>query len=703
MPHPSWKFFRAGGFDQVRIDTGTDVVYLNELDPKLWVALSCPTKGMEFDAHTLELLDLDQDGRIRVPEVLAAAKWTTSMLKNPDDLTKGASELPLDAINTSSNEGQQLLASARQLLINLGKKDATTIGPGDVGDTVKIFSKTLFNGDGVVPPEAAGDDTATAQAIKDIAGCVGSLKDLSGLEGVNQAKLDQFFAEATAFLAWSKTLDGAADPAGFDAFKAVKGKIDDFFSRCALASMDARAAASLNPADAEYTALAGSDLSATTAKLLAMPVAKIEAGRALPLTDGLNPAWAAAIAKLRELTVKPLLGEKAALSFAEWVKISAGMAAQEAWQATKPAGTIEKLGAARLSELTAGPVKAAIDALMKKDQALEPELKAITSVDKLTHFHRDLFSFLNNFVAFRDFYTRKGKAIFQAGTLYLDGRSCELCLRVDDPARHAALATLSMAHLAYCDLTRKGSTEKLQIVAAFTGGDSDFLIVGRNGIFYDRKGQDWDATITKIIEQPISVRQAFWSPYKRVAKFVEDQINAFASAKDKESHDLTTADVTKKTGEGKPPTAFDIGKFAGVFAALGLAVGMIGSAMAAIFTGFLGLKLYLMPLALLGAMMVVSGPSMLLATMKLRKRTLGPLLDACGWAINARANINIPFGASLTRLATLPAGSQRSLTDPYAQKRTPWVTYLVLLAIAGTGLWLWWSGHIALWLATLKG
>src|SRR5687768_9095284 len=111
MTH-AWRFFRAGGFDQVRIESGADIANLEQLDPKLWVALSCPTKGLEFEAHTLELLDADKDGRIRVPEVLAAAKWTTAMLKNPDDLSKAAADLPLDAINTASDEGRQLLASA---------------------------------------------------------------------------------------------------------------------------------------------------------------------------------------------------------------------------------------------------------------------------------------------------------------------------------------------------------------------------------------------------------------------------------------------------------------------------------------------------------------------------------------------------------------------------------------------------------------
>src|SRR2546428_10441270 len=98
----AWRFFRAGGFDQVRLDSAADLAALDQLDQKLWVALACPTTGLEFDSRTLALIDLDNDGRIRPPELIAAAKWVCSLLKNPDDLLKSSSSLPLSAINDAS-------------------------------------------------------------------------------------------------------------------------------------------------------------------------------------------------------------------------------------------------------------------------------------------------------------------------------------------------------------------------------------------------------------------------------------------------------------------------------------------------------------------------------------------------------------------------------------------------------------------------
>jgi len=709
-----WRFNRLGGFDQVVIEAGDDICQLPELDQKLWAALSCPTKGVEFDQHTLNLLDTDGDGRIRVPEVLAAVKWACGVLKEPGDLLKSSEGLPLAAINDASDEGRQVLASARRILANLGKADAALITPAETADTNKIFAKTRFNGDGVVPP-AATDDASVAKAITDIMACVGAVPDRSGADGIDQALCDKFFTEAADHLAW--WAQGEADaanllPLGKDTeqaaavFAAVKAKVDDYFTRARLAGFDERAAAPLNPAEADYTALALKTLSTATAELAAFPVARVEADRALPLNKGLNPGWSDALAALREQVVKPLLGAVDELTEAQWSGISARFAAHSAWHAAMRGAIVAPLGVARVKELVGGNARAAIDALIAQDKELEAEANAIASVDRLVHYYQHLDTLLHNFVSLRDFYTPGKKAIFQAGTLYLDGRSCELCINVNDIAAHSALATLSMTYLAYCECRRRGGNEKMTVAAAFTGGDADNLRVGRNGVFYDRHGADWDATIVKIIEHPISVSQAFWSPYKRIARMISEQIEKFAGERDKAveasaAKGVSDASASAQAGKG-PAAPFDIGKFAGIFAAIGLAVGAIGTALASVLTGFLGLTWWQMPLAFVGLVIVISGPSMLMAYMKLRQRNLGPMLDANGWAVNTQAKINIPFGSTLTGTAVLPRGAQRSMQDPFAEKRRPWKFYLFLLALLIAAGALWEKGYITRWMDALQ-
>jgi hypothetical protein len=687
----SWRFFRAGGFDQVLLDTGADLMALDELNQKLWVALACPTTGLEFDVNTLALIDTDKDGRIRAPELIEAVKWAGTRLKNPDDLLKSAPELELSAINGGTADGRQLLASARQILANLGKKDATVITLEDTSDTARIFALTRFNGDGIVCTDSTEDDTCK-RTIEDIMDCLGSETDRSGKPGVNQAKVDHFFEEAQAYSDWWKQAEahpailplGASTSVAAPTYLAIKAKVDDFFTRCRLAAFDSRAVNALNREEKDYLIFAAKDVTLAWDEIASFPLAQVGADKPLPLENGLNPAWASAMTHFAMEIVRPLLGLKPFITESDWGTLTAMFAPYEAWIRTKGGPKVEKLGIDRVREVLSGKDRETITALIAQDMALEPESSAIAAVERLVRYHRDLYKLVNNFVSFRDFYGRKEKAIFQAGTLYLDQRSCDLCLRVEDPGKHAMMAGLSGTYLAYCDCVRKGSDEHMQIVAAFTNGDSDNLMVGRNGIFYDRKGRDWDVTISKLIANPISIRQAFWMPYKKVARMIEEQIakraaNADQAANARLAQRLEKVERAAEKGPApvpEPPKKMDTG----MIAAMGVGAAGIGGMVGGLLTGFLNLK-GLMPIGILAIILIISCPSMILAWLKLRKRNLGPLLDANGWAVNAKARLNVPFGASLTRVAALPPGAHHDLMDPFAEKKRPWALYCTLLVV----------------------
>ncbi|MEY4766541.1 MAG: hypothetical protein RI907_3214 [Pseudomonadota bacterium] len=702
-PH-SFRFFRVGGFDQVRLDRGADLANLAQLDQKLWVALSCPVKGVEFDARTLALIDSDADGHVRAPELIAAIDWAIAHLKSADTLVKGG------ALALADIGDPVLEAAARNVLSSLGKGSATSISVEDCADIVKIFAGMAANGDGVV--DGAGQAADVQAAIALMIDKLGGVADRGGAKGVDRATVERFFAEAAALQAWRQAAphdaDGLPDLAGaHDAVKAVRDKVDDYFMRVRLSAFDPRAEGLLNASEDHFKALSAKLLAGGGADVAALPLALVRAGAALPLKQGVNPAWADAIEAMRVKLVQPLLGERESLTEAEWADLRGRIGAHEAWLGAKPATPLDAVDEAALAGMLAGDLQARLMDLVAQDEAAAEQAARISEVERLVHYVRDLARLANNFVSFTDFYTRRDKASFQAGTLYMDGRSADLCVKVLDAGKHAALATMSGVYLAYCDCTRPG--EKMTVAAAFTAGDSDQLMVGRNGIFYDRQGRDWDATITKIVEHPISIQQAFWSPYKRVVRLIGEQVQKFAAAKAKASEDMTGTAVAKAGDKAHaltpaaaaapakeaPPAPFDVAKFAGIFAAVGLAVGAIGTALASVLTGFMGLKVWQMPLALIGLMLIISGPAVALAFFKLRNRNLGPILDANGWAVNTRARINIPFGTALTQLAALPAGAERALVDPYAEKSSPWPKVILALAVvAGAVGYALWSGLI---------
>ncbi|MEO8703668.1 MAG: hypothetical protein ABI867_26700 [Kofleriaceae bacterium] len=680
-----WKIYRSGGVDQVAIKTREDLENLETLDPKLWIALSMPTKGVYCDARTLELLDSDKDGHVRRPEVLAAVAWTRTAYKDPATLLAGGDIVALDKLA----EGP-VLTGARRLLANLGKSDDKQVTLADATNAAAMFIDTKFNGDGVVPADAAEGDVRAV--IEDIMTTHGSTPDRSGKPGIDKVRADAYFAEAKAYVTWHDSAGAAVTKiaGAATAVAAVRAKVDDFFVRCRLAKFDARAAIALAPADAELAALSTKSLSLTSPEIAVLPLAKIAGDAKLPLDGTVNPAWQAMIAKLATDAV-PLVGAVKSLTEADWDKLVALCAEHATWTAAKPAGSVESIGVDKLRAALAH--EPAVAEALEKDLAVKPEVDSIADVEKLCRYQRDLATVLANYVNFSKFYSKQG-AVFQAGTLYLDARGCTLVFEVVDAAKHATLAPMAGAYLAYCDCTRAGADKKT-IAAAFTAGDVDNLFVGRNGVFIDRDGHDWQATIVKVVDNPISIRQAFWAPYKKLARSIEERIAKRAAAAEAESQSRLDASGAVVTEVGQVPPAkpeekkgIDIG----TVAALGVAVGGIAAVVVAIMGGIFGLGKWF-PIGLLGIMLAVSSPSMLLAFMKLRRRNLGPLLDANGWAINALTRINVPFGTALTDRATLPPGSERSLKDPYAEKKRPWLAYFVILAILVLGA-VWYFGKL---------
>ena len=341
----------------------------------------------------------------------------------------------------------------------------------------------------------------------------------------------------------------------------------------------------------------------------------------------------------------------------------------------------------------------------KEENELSAGKAVYADLRKLLLIHRDFYRLLKNFVTFEDFYDTKKTdvASFQAGTLVIDQRACHLCIRVNDIVKHDVQAPLSGIYLIYCNCENKKTGKTMQIVAAMTQGEIKNLSVGKNAIFYDNDGVDYDATVFKIIDNPISIRQAFWTPYRKLSNWIEEKINKSAAEKDaKVMGDVTTKVETTKIEETGAPSdskkqAFDIAKFAGIFAAIGMALGMIGTMLVSVAKGWVTLTWWQQILVFCAILLIISGPSMIMAWLKLRRRNLAPVLNANGWAVNADTIISVPFGVTLTEQVQFPL---IKLTDPFAKKGMPawkkaliWcAVIIVLLAVAACclyyfGLW----------------
>ena len=693
----TWTFQRVGGLDQVVLKNADDIINLANLDPKLWVALSCPTTGLDFDQRTLQLLDSDNDGRIRIPDILDAISWTKDKIVSFDNIVQSSETLPLSQIDDSTEQGKKLLVTAHSILANLNKSQADYLTQDDVQQSLKINASKLYNGDLIFPP--SGELSPEMQNfIQTAIKTTGAQKDMSGQDGINLEIALTFVKNLKSWQAWQTDISNTQTPFGenrseiWKLVQELKPKIDDYFLRVELAQYAPQAQNALN-VDEKYIVPTQNGLLSDQA-LAELPLSKIDSNNSLDLVNGLNPLWKSKIIRFRALVASHLVDPNQ-LTSQEWQDIQTGLNAyatlisskpdmQQLNVATKPTASIEDIPSNQIANFTNGNLLSEFEKMVDQDNKTPISASDVFVLEKLVLFQKHFYRLLINFASFAEFFSLDHYAAFQLGKLYIDGRCATLCVAVDNIAKHSTMADYSELCLLYCECTRHG--QKQTIVAAITAGQGDLLMEGRNGVFIDNEGNDWDANVVKMITKPISIQQAIWAPYQRIGRLITEQINKWASSKD--------ADIEKTSTQAiqNPENKFDIGKSVGIFAAIGLAIGAIGTALATIFQAIFSLTWWQFPLVILGLFLIISGPSVILAWLKLRRRTLGPLLEASGWAINGQVKINLLLGGLLTSKAELPANAKRNLTDPLRKRNKKariifWSAILVGVVLVGTALW----------------
>lgn len=749
---PVFSFQRMGGLDQVVLKNDEEWQCLDKLDPKLWMALSCPVQGLEFSHETMDLLDADHNGRIRAQEVKEAVAWLCERLAHPEKLREAPQTITLESLRDDTEAGKALALAGAMVLEKHGKPSDAQISLEEIEDVLTVASGYPFNGDGIVPPDSVPDAQNSSLAdmrnyITKALAIIGGKKDASGKPGLDADLNTALVSTLKSVREWRQSLKKANLPLGektgegWSLLQRLGPKLDDFFSRCNLASFapDILAKITAGPQNVDETPSSTATL-INPDTLLELPLAKINPDGVLDTQKGINPAWAQDMAIFAEL-MAPLSGSSTIkkLDEKQWRTICDKFADYATILDKRPvfpvpdadAGHVDNPGLPELAlapaddslqraflPLNPGEVIAALSdeelevmlgdfaqqefaGLVARDLAAPP-LASFQDLRKLALYQANIYTFLRNFLSFMDFYDPEKKAIFQVGVLYLDSRSCVLCVPVDDVDNHARLAAQSHLCLIYCDCARKnadGSEQHCTIAAALTAGNLAALIDGRHGLFIDNDGNEWDTKIIRVIHNPISLREAWWAPYIRIGNMIGEQIQKFVSAKDKAVSELTgkaAGSITSMAKKEAPKEGFDFAKNAGIFAALSVALSVLSAAFAYIANSVASLGWW-WPLAIVGLFLCISGPSVIIAWFKLRKRSLGPLLDASGWAVNQGAPINLVMGASLTSIGKLPPNSIRNLNDPYgmqaiirAKKRKAWFwTIIVLLVLAAIGgFWL---------------
>ncbi len=707
------RFRNFGGIHQFMVSDEADLARIDELDPARWAATSAPLHDLHCDEAFLRYIDPATTGRVRVSQLIDARDWLFARLAQRDVLRKPVEAIAVAALDTKG-AGADLRAAAERINREQKLPDAKTIALADVRAFQAASLKLLANGDGVVPPEVVPDEGAKA-LLTDIVAVLGGTGDRGGSMGVDGDHLGRFFAQGQAWLDW-RAQAATAKPWGDDTGAAhalvreLDPKLEAYFLHCELLRQE-------NPSP-ESLRLTSDDLRALRLKasgeleqfLQGAPLAAPVADGALALNGAINDLYRDRFEALRDTVIRRALGgDVASLTRADWRTVKGTFDGFAAWDGARPAEPFEKLGDDTVKAHLASGLRAKVEEYIALDLAASAEIAQLDDLEKLLLFVRWLVELVNNFVNFSAVYLPRATALVEAGSLVIDGRRLDFCLKVADRGAHKAVAALSNIYLVYVEvLEKEGGAVVAQLMAPVTGGESGRLRVGKRGLFIDLDGKQFDAVVTEIVDNPISVKQATFAPFRRVAAMISSKIEQYvASARSSQESAMTAraeagvagaqarvdAGAAQMTAPPPPPPAAPASEPLNPNSLIlggGMALAGIGAVLAGLFGVISSLKGWL---AILGVVLVVLGISALLGWMKLRSRDMALLFEASGWAVNVRMTITRPIARLFAFVPDLPAGSVLDRKDMLPAHpddedhsvRT--VVLVVLLAAVIAGVW----------------
>ncbi|HEX8698541.1 MAG TPA: kinesin [Myxococcaceae bacterium] len=697
---------RYGGSVQVDIpnfETLTRAIHIPETQ---WMATACPLEGLHCDARFLTLMDADGNRRIRVSEVKSAVEFTAKMLQSFQGADARSDVLELGALSPAADT---LRSAALRILTILKTENTSRISLEQVRASDKVLRDAGVNGDGIIAP-AFLPESVRPLATR-IMAAFPEVKNRAGLAGVDPPTLQRFREARTALLAHLATKDavhvwGEASLERARRIREVKPLLDGYFLQCRLVAAQPEAVTNLKLSPGRVESALG-DTAALEKAAAVLPIAPVEPSGVLTWARLYRGPAFEALEAFRKEIAAPVTGSTEQLSDAAWRELSARAEAVLAWQAVLDASPVRGM-AAELSTVPDADL-AALEAASQADLALKGELDAIAELERLILYQRWLLTFANNFISMPDLYSARKDALYERGSLVLGGRKYTLSVLAQPRAAHAALTSQGTTCILYVKVTPKDGAEGYEVAVPVTRGRSAHLEVGKRGIFHDLEGKEYDALITQVVRQPVSLWEAMTMPFERIGKFITSKVEALASSGDKEFDQALEKSYTRATvapaapGAAAPAAApVQAGGLGGVIAAGGIAFAAVGSAMAFIVSQMKAVTLGDVISAALVIAAVVMLPAGLLGWLKLRRRNLALLLEGSGWALNDRLQLTSALAGLITRKPPRPRGSRVENGDVLLsvvpgirsedaedeeEQGSGRVKFLVALAIAVVLLW----------------
>lgn len=696
-PGGSMTFQRFGRTHHLRLADAGDLRHVIDLDEAHWVATSAPVDTLRGDAAFLSLVDADGCGRIRASELKQAIAWLLAHLRDTTGIAQRSTDLRIDAISLDGDEGRLIHQLAQKMLASLGAAEAGRISLDQIRRIKSRVENMAVSEAGVALPQAT-DDPDVRRFMADVIAITAGAPHPSGQPGVGSAQIARFVAQVKAYLDWQArgtSPDDAASsellPLGartgdaYGLLVKMREKVNQYFGQCEAVAFNEQLASRIPPGDADFHQADMNDPESIRALIRQAPLAPPRPDRTLDLNDSINHHYAAALDELRTGVLEPVLGAPVLqLTESQWRQVKSQFAPYEAWLSSKPSDAVAALDREKLEAYCEPAPADAARALINRSHETAFQLDKIRIVEKLALYQAHMLDLANNYVSFPALYDVDDRAMFEMGTLVMDGRRFNLAMKAANRAEHAKVARGSNMFVLYVKLSRKGSTALTEMAMPVTSGGKGNLAVGKRGIFEDVDGLQWDAQVVQMIENPIGLGEAITAPFKRIGKLVGAKIEQITGTAEKGLDQATqqAIDRVEDGSKGGAPAQQQQqvvqtrGIMAGsVLAGGGLALAAVGSALA--YIGAIVTEHGFMVLLIVGGgVLAVIVPSVLLSYLKLRRRDLSAILEGAGWAINARMRLTRAQSVQFTRRPAYPPGARG------VRNRRHWLITVIALICA---------------------
>ena len=591
----------------------SDLDYVLELDEVLWLATTAPTSDFLLPPAFLKRLDKDQDGRVRVEELKSSIRWFRKSC---------SAQTPGSTLAKTELTSEALLKSWSKVARAFEKPDDLVLDLDTLGEMRERYKKDPVSfGSGSLLPEELSDPAAV-----ELLEAIQKTQDPEE-EAVTEEQFEVFFQQAEALLKWRDASPGEnrwADQ--YPIFRKLSGKLEEYFF---LADTESYAG---QPKLPEWAI--SDDAGDLRQTLQTMPLARPLSQDGLRFESHLNPAYRDEL-----LLFQNTFLEDGTFVFSreDYFELKNRFSTYSDWLEGAPETSLGDFESKQLRQwLDNEKLKVTcLEALRtKREKGLV--LKDFEELESVLLMKAHLLDFCRNFVAFPDLYNPDKRALFERGTLVMDGREFHLSVPVDDLSHHKEAARRSNIFVLYVEVDGK------TFAVPVTSGDQGFLATQKRGIFNHVDGTEKEARVVDLVTNPISFWEALVAPFQKISNSLKERLEKMSS--DRESEFVKG--VTTKKAEAPPAPATSHGP---MLAGGGVALAAIGSSFAFILKTLAGLTVGKVLAGFLIMFLAFLLPAALVAFIKLRNRDLSAVLEGNAWGINARMKLTYEQARQFTQ------------------------------------------------------